>query len=441
MTQALDAARVSVGNAVQPSDVKLPNMPPEIIAVTAQSAGMLARTAAPGDSVDVITEVRDINGDPLTFEWVTMNGHGTISASAPGTAKWTLPNSRGTYSAYVQASDGRGGFSSRRIDFTTAKTEERFSGIVIDKESLARLKDAEVSVNGVTATTDANGFFDVNAPLGNRYVLNIERAGYAQFSRVVDAGLTGQTGVLQERFRKLWTRTARSFWSMNVPYWKKKRLRGSRVVVPADSLVDENGAAPSSKLTGYIATLDIGDGEAPGDWGAIGASGETNLISYGATFVEFRDLAGNKYNLKSGAAAKVDMAAPQSMVAGAPANSKLWSYDRTDGFWKENGSADFTVSSGVFSGKVTHFSTINTDVEKDDDACDEDTDLSAYSNRSQNCASPVLRLRSLSKVCLTRASTPCSGYLRTPTCSCPCCRQMDQHTRTRFFLKKYREHH
>ena len=369
VTQALDSARVSVGNPVQPTDIKLANMPPEIISVTAQSAGALARTAAPGDTVDVIAEARDANGDPLTFEWTALSGHGAIGAVAPGSAKWTLPNSRGTYSAYVQASDGRGGFASKRIDFTTAKTVERFAGVVVDKETSFRLKDAEVSVNGVTATTDANGYFSINAPLGDRYVLNIEKAGYAELSRVVDASLTGQTWRLTGAFSQAVDSSGEIVLVDQRPILDKKRLRGSRIVVPADSLVDESGAAPSGKLTGYIATLDIRDGEAPGDWGAIGGSGETNLISYGATFVEFRDAAGKKYNLKPGSSAQVDMAAPQSMVAGAPASSKLWSYDRADGFWKESGKTDFAVSSGTYSGKVAHFSTINTDIEKDDDAC------------------------------------------------------------------------
>lgn len=368
VTQALAANRVSVGNPVQPSDVKLPNMPPEIISLTARAQGALARTAAPGDSIDVVAEAVDRNGDPLTFEWKTMSGHGTIGAVSPGVAKWTLPASNGTYSAYVQASDGRGGFISKRIDFTTGKTAERFSGIVIDKETTARLKGVEVSVNGVATTTDGNGFFSISAPLGDRYVLGLDKAGYAEASRVVDAGLTGQIWPMTGAFAETVDPGGDIVLVDGRPILDKKRLHGSRVFVPAGSLVDKNGNAPTDKLTGYIATLDIRDGEAPGDWGAMTASGETNLISYGATFVEFRDAAGNKYNLKPGASAEINATAPASMVATAPPTAKLWSYDRADGYWKESGKADLQAN-GLFSGKVTHFSTINTDVEKDDDAC------------------------------------------------------------------------
>ncbi|HEX7227374.1 MAG TPA: hypothetical protein VF353_06340, partial [Candidatus Binatia bacterium] len=153
------------------------------------------------------------------------------------------------------------------------------------------------------------------------------------------------------------------------PDLDRKKLRGTRIHVPANSLVSPTGAAPAGMLTAHIATLDIRDGEAPGDWGAMVGSAETNLISFGATFVEFRDAAGVKYNLAPGTNANVEMFAPSNMLAGAPANAKLWSYDEADGFWKQSGSSNFVAASGSFQGTVTHFSTINTDVEKDDDSC------------------------------------------------------------------------
>ena len=139
--------------------------------------------------------------------------------------------------------------------------------------------------------------------------------------------------------------------------------------MPANALVGPSGAAPTGMLTAHLATLNIADGEAPGDWGAMLGGKETNLISYGATFVEFRDAAGVKYNLAPGMEAKVEMFTPPGMLAGAPATARFWSYDETDGFWKESGGANFVAGSGSFDGRVKHFSTINTDVEKDDDAC------------------------------------------------------------------------
>ncbi|TIL41860.1 MAG: carboxypeptidase regulatory-like domain-containing protein [Mesorhizobium sp.] len=368
-TRVLDPARVSVGNPVQPSDLSLDNMPPELVSVTAQSGGQLARTAAPGDSIEVVAAARDLNGDPLSFEWAALDGHGTITAISPGLARWTLPLFQGRYSAYVQASDGRGAFVSQRIDFTTGKVADLFSGIAVEKESLAKIKDADVSVNGKTGKTDANGFFAVEAPLSDRYVMTITKPGFAEFSRVVDFGMTGQTWQMVEAFSRTFDPKNEIVLVDERRILDKKRLRGSRIIVPANSLVDVNGSPPSGDVTGHIATLDIKDGEAPGDWGAKTATAETNLISYGATFVEFLDAAGTKFNLTSGQEAKIEMFAPPTLVAGAPATAKLWSYDPNDGYWKESGKAGLSDGGGLFSGTVTHFSTINTDVEKDDDAC------------------------------------------------------------------------
>src|SRR4029450_687260 len=74
-------------------------------------------------------------------------------------------------------------------------------------------------------------------------------------------------------------------------------------------------------------------------------------------------------HLAPGLEAGVQMFAPLGMLAGAPANSKFWSYDEADGFWKESGGANLSTSSGSFDGKVKHFSTINTDLEKAQAAC------------------------------------------------------------------------
>jgi hypothetical protein len=186
---------------------------------------------------------------------------------------------------------------------------------------------------------------------------------------VVDSGLTGQTWPLV----KAQSETVDPKGPIDLvdkrPELDRKRLKGTRIHVPANALVGPTGAAPTGMLTAHLATLNIADGEAPGDWGAMLGGKETNLISYGATFVEFRDAAGVKYNLAPGMEATVEMFKPPGMLAGAPATAKFWSYDEADGFWKASGGANFSAGSGSFDGRVKHFSTINTDVEKDDDAC------------------------------------------------------------------------
>ena len=367
--RTVDGSHIAIGTPAHATNLQLSNKPPEIISVVPKMAGTLVRTAAPGDTLELLAVARDMNGDALQYSWVTPHGHGSITSAGPSSASWKLPNNTGLYSAYLQANDGRGGFARRRIDFTTGRTHTTFSGVVIDKGTGARLQGAQVAANEQTALTDVNGFFSVQTPLQSRYVLNISRAGYAFFSRVVDSGLTGQTWPLLKAQSQTIDPTGPIDLTDERPELDRNKMRGTRIRIPANSLVGPGGSLPTGPLTADIATLNIADGEAPGDWGARSGTRETNLISYGATFVEFRDSSGQKYNLAPGAQAELEMFVPAAMAAGAPTNVKLWSYSESDGFWKVSGSASFSTSNASFTGKVTHFSTINADVEKDDDAC------------------------------------------------------------------------
>jgi len=371
VTRAVAGTGVSMGNPVAPTDVKLANRMPEIVSLIPTIGGALIQTAAPGATIVLVTGTRDLDGDPLQHDWKTQPGHGVVTPSAGNarSANWQLPGTPGRYSAYVQVRDGRGGFARQRIDFTTGQTHTTFSGRAVDKSSGAAIAGADVSVNGQAGTTDGNGFFRVKTPLSARYVLNIARVGFASFSRVVDSGLTGQTWPLV----KTQTQTVDPTQLIDLvdrrPELERKKLKGVRIQVPANALVGPTGTAPTGPLTAHLATLVIGEGEAPGDWGAKLGTRETNLISYGAAFVEFRDGAGLKYNLASGQQAQVEMFPQSSMVPGAPANVRLWSYDEVDGYWKESGTSTFTSATKSYVGKVKHFSTINTDLEKDQAAC------------------------------------------------------------------------
>ena len=369
ITRALGPNAISVGNAVASTDLQLANRRPEIVTMIPQAGGSLIKTAAPGATIAIVVGSRDLDNDALQYEWATATGHGTVAAAAPGTANWTLPSQPGTYSAYVQVGDGRGGWARHRIDFTSARTSERFSGTVVRKQDGAPVAGAEVVVNGQTAKTDGNGFFSVNAPLNDRYVMTIDRVGFATFSRVVDSGLTGQTWPLVSTQSQTVDPTQVIDLVDGRPELERKKRKGARIRVPANALVGPGGAPPTGPLTAHIATLLIDEGEAPGDWGAMLGGKEMNLISYGAAFVEFRDAAGTKYNLRPGTQADVEMFAPPSMVSGAPSKVRLWSYDTADGYWKESGTSSLNGSAGSFVGKVSHFSTINTDLEKDNAAC------------------------------------------------------------------------
>lgn len=135
-----------------------------------------------------------------------------------------------------------------------------------------------------------------------------------------DSGITGQTWALVKAQSEIVDPRLPIDLVDKRPELERKQIRGSLIHVPANVLVGPTGAAPSGMLTAHLATLNIADGEAPGDWGAMVGGNEANLISYGATFIEFRDAAGVKYNLAPGMEANVEMFAPPAMLGSAPAN-------------------------------------------------------------------------------------------------------------------------
>jgi hypothetical protein len=79
---------------------------PEIVSVIPQMGGALVQTAAPGDTIALVARTRDLNGDPLQYEWTALEGNGTVTPAAVGSATWKLPNLAGRYSAYLQVGDG-----------------------------------------------------------------------------------------------------------------------------------------------------------------------------------------------------------------------------------------------------------------------------------------------------------------------------------------------
>lgn len=368
VSQAVASGVVSFGGTAAMAAVGLANHRPEIHDLVPAVNGAVVQTAAPGDEISVSAVTRDVDGDPLTRSWRVLPGHGTLTP-AGDTALWRLPDHVGRYSAYLLVADGRGGYAQQRIDFATAQTHVTFAGRAVDKSTELPVASADVSVNGERASTAANGHFAVRVPIASRYVMNIEKLGYALFSRVVDAPLTGQTWrLVRTQVQQVDPQQPISIADTR-PELDRQKLKGMKVRIPANALVDASGKPPTGMLTAHMATLNIADGDAPGDWGGLSGGQETNLISYGAGFVEFVDGAGTRFNLAAGSTAEVEFVAPPSMLAGAPATTPTWSYDTKTGYWMENGSSVFVAATGSYVNKVEHFSTINTDLEKEDAAC------------------------------------------------------------------------
>jgi hypothetical protein len=385
VTRIFSAASVSFGGAVARTNLRLPNHKPEVLTVVPESGGEVVQTAPGGTTIQLNALTRDLDRDRLTYDWRVLPGMGSLTAASGSSINWTLPTAAGKYSVYLRVKDDRGGYARHRVDFEVGRENTVFSGRVVDLRTGAPVVGATVSVNSTaapirvgrvpvnsttTTTTAGNGFFRVQASLDKRYVVNITKTGYALFSRVVDAGETGQTWKLVPAQQQVVDPTKPIVLVDRRPEIERKQRKGVTVRVPAGALVDASGNKPLGPLTAYLVTYDITNGEAPGDWGARKDGRDLNLISYGAGFAEFVDAAGTRYNnLVPGETAEVEFAAPRTMLAGAPAGAPMWSYDESDGYWKESGTGVFRAATGTYVGKVRHFSAFNTDLALDNAAC------------------------------------------------------------------------
>ncbi|RPH56500.1 hypothetical protein EHM82_03215, partial [bacterium] len=176
-------ANLSVGpvGPVTAAEIIFENQPPEVGLVYASQGGVGARIAAPRSAVDVVVEAVDPDSQPLSYTWVvTGSAEGFTSEDAP-IVPWTLPDGTGLHTAYVLVTDGHGGVAFGRADVST-DDQVLFAGLVREAGSGGPVAGAAVSVNGVSATTDADGSFYLSADPAERYVISIEQRGYQLLS-------------------------------------------------------------------------------------------------------------------------------------------------------------------------------------------------------------------------------------------------------------------
>lgn len=247
-----------------------------------------------------------------------------------------------------------------------------FSGTVTDQQAKP-LEGSRVEVNGRETVTKADGTFQLTVTASDHYILNISHADFADLSYVTRIPIQGQRWSLIRA--QIETVDAKNPFTIvdHRPDLPQKHLEGASLSLPADALVDDHGNPPAGPVRAAIATLDIANGEAPGDWAARSDDGKQDafLVSYGAVFVQFTDTSGKHLQLRSGKTADLSLPVVASMKAHAPNNpqARFWYYDDKDGYWKHTGDATFNAATGAYTGKVAHLSTLNTDIAKTNAAC------------------------------------------------------------------------
>lgn len=406
-------------------DLVMRNRAPKIREVVASVAGVETLTPGPGDVVDLVGTATDGDGDPVEISWTVDSPAGSLSSPTGHAVSWQAPTAPGAYAVYVVASDGKGGYDKTKLITYVGQDETSFSGRVTGK-NLGPLAKVEVEINGKTTQTDSQGFFRLAVTPRSRYVLNLRKPGFALVSHVYRSGLSAgrwtMTPVtvatldpgLEIRVRD----DSRKRNGCAVPasteiHWKNYGTRqrprpqdgkgntlapgkeqprpffsrelldrrrrgdcgpGTEVVIPANSLVDENGnpPAPGTLVDVAVGTIDLLDPDSmPGDYSSTGPAGQSWMVSYGAGSVEIT-ASGKKYNLRRGAKARlrIPVADVQLAAGGAlPPTIPRLVYNEKSGIWKEEGELKLDATGRFYEADVPHFSTINADVQKQGQSC------------------------------------------------------------------------
>ena len=190
------------------------------------------------------------------------------------------------------------------------------------------------------------------------YVIGASAAGHVPSTEVY-------VGPARGTLRLRLTPAETSSFNPAQPLDKEDSL-GTRLQVPAGSLVDASGRPPSGPLLLSMRTYALANEPLLGDMTGLDSAGQRAAVrSLGAVSVEFTDASGNRYNLAPGRQATLSWKMPASNTFAGPV--PLWWFDTQQGLWREEGTA--LVQGERATGQVTHFTVWSAGAKFTDPAC------------------------------------------------------------------------
>jgi hypothetical protein len=231
-------------------DITFQNQAPTLRRVVARHAdGSLARTVTAGETLTLQAEADDPDHDALLVRWLDTAGH-----ALPDGAQISYLVSPGVVTQITaQVSDGKGGYDYDQLTLPSSITGNRFTGELLDDAALP-LDGTPVEIRGfvgqaqvgaVTTTTDAAGRFAATLPDADRYVVTSLKPGYSAISQVFDRAFTNLS-IKQKRVADSLDFDPQQEISVTEP------TTGSRLSLPASSLVDRFGIQPSGSVKVYF---------------------------------------------------------------------------------------------------------------------------------------------------------------------------------------------
>ena len=143
----------------------------------------------PGQLSAIAANATDPSGNPLSYAWAVTPATATLRGS--GATRTFTTQTGGVYTVTVTVSDGLGGQASKQVSVTVGATAR---GTTIDVADGAIEAGVPVTINGRSATSDAQGVFVVRGIGQGQHTLSVG-GDYALIgaSVIVNATTPGQT--------------------------------------------------------------------------------------------------------------------------------------------------------------------------------------------------------------------------------------------------------
>ena len=396
------------------------NQNPTIAPLAAEIDGQWARMAEPGTTVIVRAHAADKDGDRLRYRWIVMPDSGTLRNIKPSIVEWEIGEGQQDHKLHVVVSDGRGGHAEETLRLPT-RSEVIFAGKVVSSDGKP-IEGASIAVNGEESTTDSEGAFKLpiakaNAP---RFVLNIRKWGYGLVSRTYDQSVNNgkwtmlpatiqsvdptqaiiATDVLSQSNctgsltsginwndypNKRIPRITDTFGqlaggpiptditqALDIIFGGTACSPGISISIPANSLVDDAGNAPTGNVELSLSTIDLyAPDSMPGDYSVRTKEDVSWMQSYGAGGIEIRSN-NVSYQLKSGQTAELVIPVDPNQrrqKEKIPETIPLLLFNEDSGEWTTRGQAKLSENGESYVAKIDHLSQFNTDLIKTDQAC------------------------------------------------------------------------
>jgi hypothetical protein len=256
-------------------------------------------------------------------------------------------------------------FNSCRKDddsFESEDTSFAGSSITADVAGIVRKPDGQplsacnVTINGQSIVTDANGIFIFyNIGLQSRTIVTCESNVYGNATKAfITKNACNYVNIIYPEvvvspfLNSSMSQTFTALW-------------GNEVIIPANALVKENGTAYSGMYKLDVSYLNPDSANfntlVPG--GDLMTNTGKVLYSYGMMRVEIKSAANEKLQLNGTAQAQIKFPIAASQMSSANAVIPAWHFDETKAEWIEEGTA--TKSGNKYIMNVNHFSWWNCD--------------------------------------------------------------------------------